>query len=311
MTVDMVCASGMASIITASSMIKAGDVDLVIAGGMEAMSMSPFIIPPEYRWGVKLLYKVTTPIIDSLVHDGLTDPFNDMIMAEEADKLASELGVRREELEEVAYLSHMRAWEAYEKSYSRSEYYVVREDDVIILDRDEGIRPDTSMEKMAKLPPIFPGGLHTPATSSQISDGAAAILLASEDALDRYGLRPRAEILGYSWAGVETWRFPEAPIHAVRILLDKVDISIEEVDAFENNEAFAISNIVYERMLGVDRGKLNKFGGAIALGHPLGASGARITTTLLNVLEKTGGRIGVASICHGMGGATALIIRRL
>ena len=310
MTVDMVCASGMAAIITAYNMIKAGEADLVIAGGMESMSRSPFLIPWEYRWGVKLLYGSQTPIIDSLVFEGLTDPFNGLIMAQEADKLAKELRVGRDQLEEVALNSHRRAYEATEKGYFKREYREIRVGDRVVLDRDEGIRGDTTLERMAKLPTIFPGGVHTPATASQISDGAAALLLASEEAIDRYGLGRRAEIIGYSVAGVETWRFPLAPIKAVEKLLSRLNMDISEVDYFENNEAFAISNIVFEDMLGVDRDRLNVFGGAIALGHPLGASGARITTTLLNILETHGANIGLASICHGMGGATALMIRR-
>lgn len=311
MTVDMVCASGMAAVITGYNMIKAGEASIVIAGGMENMSRAPFLIPWEYRWGVKLLYERKTPIIDSLVYEGLIDPFNGLIMAQEADKLAMELRVRRDALEEVAYTSHLRAYEATKRGFFMNEYLPVKIDDRVLLEVDEGIREDTSLEKMSRLPTIFPGGVHTPATASQISDGASALVLADPSALDEYGLRPRAEIIGYAVAGVETWKFPLAPIEAVRKLLDKVGFSIEEIDYFENNEAFAISNIVYEDMLGVDREKLNVFGGAIALGHPLGASGARITTTLLNVLDVMDGRLGIASICHGMGGATALIIKKL
>ncbi len=311
MTVDMVCASGMAAVITGFNMIKAGEANLVIAGGMESMSRAPFIIPWEYRWGVKLLYERKTPIVDSLVFEGLTDPFNGMIMAQEADKLAKELGVNREALEEVAYISHRRADEATKKGYFKNEYLPVKLGDKVFLDRDEGIRSDTSMEKMAMLPTIFANGVHTPATASQISDGASSLILANEEAIDRFGLKPKAEILTYSIAGVETWKFPLAPITAVRKLLTKLNIDVGEVDFFENNEAFAISNIVFEDMLGVERDSLNVFGGAIALGHPLGASGARIITTLLNVLRLKNGTYGVASICHGMGGATALMIKKI
>jgi len=311
MTVDMVCASGMAAVITGFSMIKAGEADLVIAGGMESMSRAPFIIPWEYRWGVKLLYERKTPIVDSLVFEGLTDPFNGMIMAQEADKLAKELGVKREALEEVAYISHKRADEATRKGYFKNEYLPVKLGEKVFLDRDEGIRGDTSLEKMAMLPTIFPNGLHTPATASQISDGASSLILANDDALDRFGLKPKAEILTYSIAGVETWKFPMAPIKAVRKLLNKLNMEVNEIDYFENNEAFAISNIVFEDMLGIDREALNIFGGAIALGHPLGASGTRIITTLLNVLTINSGKYGVASICHGMGGATAIIIKTI
>ncbi len=310
MTVDMVCASGMAGIITGASMIKAGDVDIAIVGGMESMSRTPFIIPWEYRWGVKLLYGRETPILDALVYEGLTDPFNGMIMAQEADMLAKEHGVTRSELEEVALESHKKAYRATVDGIFKKEIHPVEVDGQVILDNDEGIRGDTTIDKMARLPPIFPGGLHTAATSSQISDGASALLLVSEDALSKYGWKPRASIKGYSWGGLETWKFPAAPIYAVRKLLDKHGLSIDVIDVFENNEAFAVSTIVYERLLDIPRKKINVFGGAIALGHPLGASGARITTTLLNAMEHLSANLGVASICHGMGGATALLLER-
>ena len=311
MTVDMVCASGMAAIMNAASLIKSGNANMIIAGGMESMSRSPFVIPWEYRWGVKLLYGRTTPIIDSLVYEGLTDPFINKIMAEEADMLAKEKKVSRERLEEIALESNLRADQATKKGYFKSEITPITLDENIVLDYDEGIRGDTSLEKMARLPPIFPGGVHTAATSSQISDGASALLIADEDAVSKYNWKPRAKIIGYTWAAVDTWRFPEAPIYAVKKLLEKTGYTLNEIDVFENNEAFALSTALYEDMLGVSRDKVNLFGGAIALGHPLGASGARITTTLLNVMEHKNLKRGIASICHGTGGGTAILIEKI
>jgi acetyl-CoA C-acetyltransferase len=308
MTVDMVCASGMAAIITGASMIKANDADIIIAGGMESMSRAPFIISWEYRWGVKLLYGTSTPIIDTLVFEGLTDPFNGLIMAQEADMLAKEMGVERIDLEKIALESHRRAYNATEKNLFKDELIPVTINENMILDRDEGIRGDTTLEKMSRLPTIFPDGLHTAATSSQISDGSAVVLLASEDAVSKYDLAPKGKILGYSWSGTDTWKFPLAPIYSIKKLLNRTSIAIDEIDVFENNEAFAISTIVLQRKLDIPFEKINKYGGAIALGHPLGASGARITATLLNVLRKNGGKYGIASICHGMGGATSILI---
>ena len=311
MTVDMVCASGMAAIINSASLIKAGDVKIAIAGGMENMSRSPFVIPWEYRWGVKLLYGRTTPIIDSLVYEGLTDPFINKIMAEEADMLAKEKGISRKRLEEIALESNIRADQATKKGYFKKEIVPVTFNGNIVLEYDEGIRGDTTLEKMARLPPIFPGGIHTAATSSQISDGAAALLIADEDIISKNEWKPRAKIIGYSWSAVDTWRFPEAPVYSVEKLLEKTGYSLNEIDVFENNEAFALSTALYEDMLGIPRNKINLFGGAIALGHPLGASGARITTTLLNVMEHKNFKRGVASICHGTGGGTAILIERI
>lgn len=309
--VDMVCASGMAAVIAGSSLIKSGSADVVIAGGMESMSRAPFIIPYEYRWGVRLLYGRVTPIIDALVYEGLTDPLNEKIMVQEADMVAIERGYDRRRLEEIALESHVRAHRATESGYFSKEIVPIVEGDKVVLDRDEGIRPDTSLEKMAKLPPVFPGGVHTAATSSQISDGASALLLASEDAVGKYGLRPRAKVISHSWYGTETWRFVEAPVYAVRKLLSKLSMSVDEVEVFENNEAFATSTAVFEDMLNVPRSKINLFGGAIALGHPIGASGARIITTLLNVMEHHNYKRGVASVCHGVGGAAAILIERV
>ncbi len=311
-TVDMVCASGMAAIINAVQTIKTGDARIVVAGGMESMSNAPFIIGSEARWGIKHLIMRELKLLDAMVYDGLYDVFLNKIMGEEADMVAKHHGYSREELDMVGYESHMRAAKAWDQGFFRDEVVFIDTSingQRISLERDEGIRPDTTPEKLAKLPPAFgKDGLHTAGTSSQISDGAAALVLASADAVKEYGLKPLAKVLGYSWAGVETWRFPEAPIYAVRKLLKKLNMELREFDYFENNEAFAVNNLLMRDLLGISLDRLNVFGGAIAIGHPLGASGARITTTLINVLKKKGGRRGIASICHGLGGAAALAI---
>jgi acetyl-CoA C-acetyltransferase len=180
------------------------------------------------------------------------------------------------------------------------------------LERDEGIRPDTDLEKLAKLKPAFrPDGVLTAGNSSQLSDGAAALVLASPDRARELGLKPVAKILGYSWHMVEPWRFVEAPIYAVQKLVKRVGIGLDQFDYFENNEAFAVNNVLFHRVLQVPYERLNAFGGAVALGHPLGASGARIITTLISVLKVRGGRRGIAALCHGTGGGTALAIEML
>jgi acetyl-CoA C-acetyltransferase len=179
------------------------------------------------------------------------------------------------------------------------------------VEKDEGIRPDTTPEKLATLKPVFHAdGLFTAGNSSQISDGAAA-LLASQKAVDDYLLKPVARILKGTWAGGEAWRYPEVPILAVQKLLGRLNLSITDFDLFENNEAFALSNILFHRLLDVPYDKLNVYGGAIALGHPIGASGARILVTLLNALQERGGQRGLAAVCHGSGGGTALAIEQI
>jgi len=309
--VDMVCSSGMISVINAAQMIKSEDADIVVAGGMESMSQAMLAVKSEARWGVKMLLGKKLEFIDTMLMDGLTDPFNMKLMGQEADMVAKAHNISRRELDEVAYESHKRAAQATDKGYFLKEIVPVKVGDKEIS-QDEGIRRDTSIEKLSQLKPAFtPDGLHTAGNSSQISDGASALVLMSEKAVKEYKVEPIAKILGYSWVGIESWRFTEAPIFAVKKLLQKLNMDISQFDYFENNEAFAVNNVLYNRYLGVPYDKLNVFGGAIALGHPIGASGARIITTLINVLSTMGGERGIASICHGTGGSTAIAIELL
>jgi acetyl-CoA C-acetyltransferase len=203
----------------------------------------------------------------------------------------------------------MRAWRATENKWFDDMEPVLGEWGGVRLERDEGIRPDTTLEKLAKLKPAFKAdGVLTAGNSSQLSDGAAALLLMSEEKARELGVKPIARILGYSWHMVEPWRFTEAPIYATQKLLKKLGVGLDYFDYFEFNEAFAVVNALANRVLGVPYDKMNVFGGAIALGHPLGASGARIVTTLISVLRQKGGRRGLAALCHGTGGGTALAI---
>ena len=310
-SVDMVCSSGMMSTINAIQMIKSEDADIVVAGGMESMSQAMLAIKSDVRWGIKMLMNKKLELIDTMLNDGLTDPFNMKLMGQEADMVAKAHNITRRELDEVAYESNRRATEATDKGYFLKEIVPVKVGEKEIT-QDEGIRRDTSIEKLLQLKPAFgPEGLHTAGNSSQISDGAAALVLMSEKAVKEYKVEPLAKILGYSWVGIESWRFPEAPIFAVKKLLQKLNMDISQFDYFENNEAFAVNNVLYNRYLGVPYDKLNVFGGAIALGHPIGASGARIVATLINVLSTMGGKRGIASICHGIGGSTAIAIELL
>lgn len=313
-TVNRVCSSGMQAIIEAVRALKVGDVNIVIAGGAESMSTQPLALPHDARWGLKHLIGRDLRLMDLMIYDGLMDPTNMMLMGQEADRVAVEHEITREELDRVAYESHMRASRATE-----GKYYLELEPvdtsingERVYLDKDEGIRPDTSIEKLAKLKPAFgPSGFHTAGNSSQLSDGAAALLLTTMDRARELGLKPVARIVGYAWHMLEPWRFPEAPIYVIRKLLSKTGWGIGDVDVFEVNEAFAVVNVLVNKVLGVPYEKMNIFGGAIALGHPLGASGARIVTTLISALMHVGGKRGIAALCHGTGGATAVAIEIL
>ncbi|MBD2566427.1 thiolase family protein [Anabaena lutea] len=313
--VDMVCSSGMMSAINAATAIRSGEADLVLTGGMESMSQTGFLLSHRARWGYKFLQNSPEQLRDILVDDGLTDPISGETMGEQAERLATTYQITRTELDEIAFYSQQRATEATANGLLKQEITPIKIEGKKgnqIIDQDEGIRPETSLESLAKLKPTFrEDGVFTAGNSSQISDGAAALVLASKTAVEQHQLQPIARLIGGTWTGGEAWRFPEAPILAVNKLLEKLKMKIYDFDLFENNEAFALSNALFNRLLGVPQEKLNVFGGAIALGHPLGASGARILVTLLNALQQKNGHLGLAAVCHGSGGGTAIALERL
>jgi acetyl-CoA C-acetyltransferase len=313
--VDMVCSSGMMSVINGTNAIRAGDADLVLAGGFESMTQTGFMLSQRARWGYKTLLGTPEQLIDVLQCDGLTDPVTGEAMGSETERLAREYGVTRAELDEVAALSHSRASQATKNEVFAREIAPVEittKKGKERIDQDEGIRADTTIQTLAQLRPAFAtDGLLTAGNSSQISDGAAAVVLASRSAVDAHKLRPLGKILGGAWAAGATWRFPEAPIPAVRKLLEKLKMQLSDFELFENNEAFALNNLIFERELGVSRDKLNVHGGAIALGHPIGASGTRLIVTLLNALQERDATYGIAALCHGTGGGTALALERV
>jgi len=315
MNIDMVCSSGMAAIEVGALHISHGSAKLVIVGGMESMSYSPLILSNKFRWGIQHLTGRTIEIIDSMVYDGLTDPFTNYHMGRIADLFARKHGFSREELDLIAYESHMRAAKARDNGYFKREIVPVKiksDASEIELYNDEGIRDDTSLDKLAKLKPVFtPEGPHTAGNSSQLSDGASILVLANKNYAKEKGFRIRAILRGFAGVDVEPLEFPGAPVPAVRELLKGFSLEVSDIDLFENNEAFAVSTAIFTKELGISRDKLNIFGGSIALGHPIGATGARITTTLLNALEIKNLRYGVASLCHGLGGATAILIERV
>jgi acetyl-CoA C-acetyltransferase len=313
--VDMVCSSGMMSVINGATALAAGDVDIVLAGGMESMSQTGMLLSHRMRWGCKLLMNASEPIIDLLVSDGLSDTTTAEKMGDQAERLAEAYGVTRSDLDEVALYSQELATDATQQGFLNKEIVPIEiqgKKGIQLVEKDEGIRFDTTIEKLAALKPAFkPDGIFTAGNSSQISDGAAALVLASPKAVADHGLKPLARIIKGTWAGGETWRYPEVPIYAVKKLLDKLNMQVTDFDLFENNEAFALSSVLFNRILGIPYDKLNVYGGAIALGHPIGASGARILVTLLNALQERNGHLGLAAVCHGTGGGTAIAIERL
>jgi acetyl-CoA C-acetyltransferase len=313
--VDMVCSSGMIAVSNAATSIRAGEADLVLAGGIESMSQTGFFLSHRARWGYKFLMGAPEQLTDLLLHDGLTDATTTEGMGSQVDRLCLDRGVSRQALDEIAALSHQRAATATEKGWFNGEIVPIElksKKGSTILDQDEGIRSDSTPEGLGKLRPAFnPSGVLTAGNSSQISDGAAAILLASQKAVDQYGLKPIAKILGGAVGAGKTDRFPEFPVLAVKKLLASLNKTIEDFDLVENNEAFALNNLLFEMDLGLAREKQNVHGGAIALGHPIGASGARILVTLINALKVQDKTLGMGAICHGTGGGTAIAIERV
>ncbi len=314
--VDMLCSSGMMSTMNADMAIRAGDAELVLAGGIESMSQAGFYLSHKARWGYKLLTGANAePVADILMTDGLMDPMTGELMGEETERLVATHGVSRAELDEVAYLSNLRAAAATDNGKFSQEIApieITERRKTVRFAQDEGIRADTTMESLAGLRPAFSKDGHlTAGNSSQISDGAAALVLASQKAVEQYDLKPIARIMGSAWAAVEPWRFAEAPIPAIAKLLKKLNMDIDDFDLFENNEAFSLNNVLLHRALEIPYAKINIYGGAIALGHPVGASGARIIVTLLNALQQEGKRRGLASLCHGTGGGTVVAVELL
>lgn len=312
--IDMVCSSGMMSVMQAATLIKAQEADLVLAGGMESMSQTGFFLSQKARWGYKYAPQGDT-LVDLLAFDGLTDPTTGEIMGNQAEKVAAEHGISRAEIDQCAAWSHQRAHEATQQGRFDGEIAAIeikQRKETLLMKSDEGIREDASVAGLGALRPAFrPDGVLTAGNASQISDGAAALLLASEKAVEKYGLRPLAKIQGSAIAAMETWRFPEAPVPAVHKLMQKLGTTVSDFDLIENNEAFALNNVLFHKMLGIPYEKLNVHGGAVALGHPIGASGARIICTLVHALHTHQKSTGLAAICHGTGGGTAIALERV
>ncbi len=309
MTVNKVCGSGLKAVVLAAQAIRCGDAEVVVAGGMESMSNAPYLVDGA-REGFRMGHR---KMLDSMIHDGLWDVYNDYHMGCTGEVVAERYGVGREDQDRWALLSHERAVAAIDAGKFRREIVAVdvprRKGDAVVFDTDEGPRRDTSLQALAKLKPAFKkDGTVTAGNAPGVNDGAAAVAVASESAAKRLGLPVRARIAAYASSGLAPELVMMAPEKAVRAVWQKTGWSPDDVDYYEFNEAFAVQQCALGRVLEIDAARHNVRGGAVALGHPIGASGARILTTLLHALEDDGKRRGIAALCLGGGNAVAMAI---
>ncbi len=309
-TVNQACASGLRAIILAWRQIAGGDADVVVAGGAESMSRVPFLM--DSRWGFKMGHQ---PLTDSMYRDGFLCPMSQMVMGETAELLAGHYQISRDEQDRFAYESHRRAAAAATECRFQAEVVPIESADkkghIVRIEKDEHVRPDVTMQALAKLPPVFskPGTISA-GNSSGITDGAAALVMVSEAKLRELKATPLARIVDASVAAVEPRMMGVAPVPAVRKLEQRTGWRVADYDAVELNEAFAAQVIACDRDLHFDPARLNRNGGAIALGHPIGCSGARITTTLIHELRRSGGKRGLATLCVSGGMGVALALER-
>jgi acetyl-CoA C-acetyltransferase len=309
-TVNMVCGSGLRAVVMAAQAIALGEAQIVVAGGMESMSQAPYLLTGA-RFGYRLGHGM---LVDSLLAEGLTDAFHDCHMGITAENIAREYGIGREEQDRYAVESQRRAALAWETRAFADEIIPVevpgRQGSELVT-RDEHPRPETTLEGLLRLRPAFdPAGTVTAGNASGINDGAAALVVMAEERARALGLEPLACIRSWAWAGVPPRVMGLGPIPALRQALARAELRIEDLDLYEVNEAFAVQVLAVQRELGLDPQRLNIYGGAIALGHPIGASGARILVTLVHALRRTGGRYGAAALCIGGGMGIAVIVER-
>jgi acetyl-CoA C-acetyltransferase len=307
-TVNKVCASGMKAVMLAAQSIGCGAADAIVAGGMESMSNVPYYLA-KARKGYRLGHD---KVIDGIIYDGLWDPYGDMHMGVAGEVCAAENGLSREEQDAWCAESYRRATRAWEEGLMQREVVAVEtggKTPVTVTEDEEYRRVDYG--KIGQLKPVFQeGGTITAANASKINDGAAALLLVSGDRMRELGLRPLARIVSFADASQDPVNFTTTPHLAVNKALARAGLAVEEMDYAEINEAFSCVAMVNERKLGIPHERMNVWGGAVSLGHPLGCSGARILVTLIHILEAYGGRYGVAGICNGGGGASAMVIER-
>jgi acetyl-CoA C-acetyltransferase len=313
-TTNMVCGSGLKAVMLAAQSIRAGDANLIVAGGMESMSRAPFLLQ-----GVRQGYKYgDQKAVDALINDGLWCPFENCAMGESAEYIATKCAVSRADQDRFSAQSHQRAAAAWASGAFANEVVPVTfpatgKKPIPPVERDEGIRADTTPETLAKLRPAFrtDGGTVTAGNASQLSDGAAALVVASGKFVEQNRAKPLARIVAYSMSGVHPKDIFIAPVPAVKTVCEKARLSPGDIDLWELNEAFAAQMLACGKELKLDESKVNIHGGAVALGHPIGASGARVLTTLIHALHRHGKRYGLASLCLGGGNAVAMIVERV
>jgi len=312
LTINKVCGSGLKAVVLGAQAIRCGDAEIVVAGGMESMSNAPYLLR-NARGGFRMGHQ---QVVDSVIHDGLWDAYHDYHMGLTGELVAERYDVNREQQDQWALESHRKAIAAIDAGKFRKEILPVEipqgKGDPVRFDTDESPRRDATIEALRKLKPAFKkDGTVTAGNAPGLSDGAAALVVASAEAAQRLGLKPRAEIVAYASSGLAPELVMMAPEKAIRSVWEKTGWSAGQVDLYEINEAFAVQQVALGRALGIDRAKHNVWGGGVALGHPIGASGARILTTLLHALEDRGLECGIASLCLGGGNAVALAIRRI
>ena len=308
-TINKVCASGLRSVTLADQLIRAGDEDVIVAGGMESMSKAPYFLP-DARWGNRMGDKA---VKDMMVHDGLTCSFQGVHMGSYGNDTAEKYGLTREKQDEWAYRSHMRATKAIEDGKFADEIVPLeipqRKKDPITVDTDEAPRKDTNRDVLAKLRPAFGAdGTITAGNAPGVNDGAGAFVVMSEEKAKADGKTPMATILGHAEVAVPAKEFPETPGLVINKILEKTGYTKEDIALYEVNEAFAVVSLASSEIAGIDPEKVNVNGGAVALGHPIGASGSRIILTLIHELKRRGGGLGIAAICSGGGQGDAILI---
>jgi len=311
MTINKVCGSGLKTVILGAQAIMLGEADVIVAGGTENMSMAPYLLP-KARWGYRM---GDGAIVDYMVHDGLTDIFNNYHMGITAENIAEQWNITREEQDKFALESQLRAEKAIKDGRFKDEIVPVeipqRKGDPIVVDTDEHPRFGSTMEGLAKLRPAFKkDGTVTAGNASGINDGAAAVVLMSKEKADELGFKPLATIVSFASAGVDPKIMGYGPVPASQKALAKANMTIEDIDLVEANEAFAAQALSVMKGLGLDPDKTNVNGGAIALGHPIGCSGTRILVTLIYEMIKRDVKTGLATLCIGGGQGTALIVKR-
>lgn len=309
--VNKVCGSSLKSVVLAAQAIKSGDADCIVAGGMESMTNCPYILD-KARFGFRMF---DGKVIDSMVHDGLWDVYNNFHMGNTGEIVAERYNITRKDCDEFAVSSHNKALKATKNGSFKDEIISLeikpRKGEPYVFDKDEGIRENTSIENLSKLKPFFKeNGVVTAGNASQITDGASAVVVMSKDKADKLGIEILAKIKGYNTVGVKPEYVMEAPIPGVKSLLKKMNLSIDDIDLVEHNEAFSSASVALINEIGIDKNKFNVHGGAVAIGHPIGSSGSRILVTLLHSLKKYDKFRGLATICLGGGNAVSMIIER-